>query len=212
MALTIGNITTTDYGGTITEPAAANGDLLIAEVTWFYDVSSTASISGWNLLAKADSGTPSGNQVCKAVFWKIKGTGSSGPHSVSITGGGGDHIAVTVAWSGQREGNPFANDISTGGNGSDPLQITLSSLTVPEDGCQEVITIGTWFNVATQPEEYTLITYHSFEHSSFRLAVDAGTAPEITVGRTQGDYGAAVRYIIRPASDGPDPFTSEIAE
>src|SRR5690606_2321078 len=78
MAITRGNVTASSYGESFAEPAATNGDLLVANVTWFSGAA-TPSISGWTLVSGSVVHNGSGsNPVGCALFTKIKGSGSSG--------------------------------------------------------------------------------------------------------------------------------------
>src|SRR5690606_15402297 len=203
MAITRGNVTASSYGEAFAEPAATNGDLLVANVTWFSGAA-TPSISGWTLVSGSVVHNGSGsNPVGCALFTKIKGSGSSGPHSVG--GGVSDYLVVCQAWSGVRASDPIA-PVTGNGNQSDPYQIPLDSLTVGEDGSVEVLFSSSWTFPIDLPAGFTEWLQHSFEILYCGRSVDAGPTGALTVGRGfAADSGTTLRYIVRPASDGPEP-------
>src|SRR5690606_6747131 len=200
MAITRGNVTASSYGESFDEPAATAGDLLVANVTWFSGAA-TPTISGWTIVPGSNTHNGSGSSpVGCALFTKVKGSGSSGPHSVG--GGVSDYLVVCQAWSGVRASDPIA-PVTGNGNQSDPYQIPLDSLTVGEDGSVEVLYSSSWTFPIDLPAGFTEWLQHSFEVLYCRRSVDAGPAGGLTAGRGfAADSGTTLRYIVRPVDEG----------
>lgn len=189
--------TTSNYNETFTEPA---GQRKLAIVFWFS--SGTPSISGFTLVegSVAHNGSET-NPVGVALLWKDADS-STGPHTVT---GVSDPLVVCEGYDDVRAGSDWVAILSVASGSSSPFALGLAGGVIAEDGSLEQIVIGTWSFPADVPSGWTSAFQHSYETRGVFRESNAGTVGSVTVGRDGPDHGAAIRFVLRPPGEEPEP-------
>lgn len=201
------------YGSGAAEPAgAADGDLLVAVVGYFYDrtaLTPTLSGSGWTRQVVV-AGPATVNDTVLAIFTKTR-SGATGTTTVTPGGSGGDYLISVSAYTGADTTSPIDGTPTTYAGNNNP---TLPAATVAAAGSM-LIAVQCCYNQASNAwtaSGYTF-TYRngpSYELRHSTAPADAGTTPAVVgsggngVGNNSSNSGVAL-VTIKPAGGGGGP-------
>src|SRR5690606_13940806 len=144
-------------------PDASAGSLLLAGVTWFSGESSPGVPAGWAIVEDSVAHNGSGsNPVGIALLKKLKGTGSSAPHSVSGVSG---QLVICRAWAWTDAPGTTIRvmAVAAGQTSSHPYLIGLPGIGVAADGSGEGVIASSWTFPIDLPAGFTEWLQHFFE-------------------------------------------------